>query len=55
MLAARRATFELYEAEAKSNADFAGIYRSWKQFRDTQFQWFKVAEAAFANFNYYVK
>ncbi|MBW8306815.1 MAG: ABC transporter substrate-binding protein [Thiobacillus sp.] len=55
MLAARRATFELYEAEAKSNPDFAAIYRPWKLFRDTQFQWFKVAEAAYANFNYYVK
>jgi TRAP-type mannitol/chloroaromatic compound transport system substrate-binding protein len=55
MLAARRATFELYEAEAKTNPDFATIYRSWKLFRDTQFQWFKVAEAAYSNFNYYVK
>jgi len=55
MLAARRATFELYEAEAKVNADFAAIYRPWKAFRDTAFQWFKVNEAAYANFNYYVK
>ncbi len=55
MLAARRATFELYEAEAKTNADFAAIYRPWKAFRDTSFQWFKVNEAAYANFNYFVK
>ena len=55
MLAARRATFELYEEEAKINPDFAAIYRPWKLFRDTEFQWFKVAEAAYANFNYYVK
>ncbi|HEY9098918.1 MAG TPA: TRAP transporter substrate-binding protein [Thiobacillus sp.] len=55
MLAARRATFELYEAEAKTNPEFAAIYRPWKRFRDTEFQWFKVAEAAYANFNYYVK
>jgi len=55
MLAARRATFKLYEEEAKINADFATIYRPWKAFRDTQFQWFKVAEAAYSNFNYYVK
>jgi len=55
MLAARRATFELYEAEARTNPDFAAIYRLWKQFRDTEFQWFKVNEAAYANFNYYVK
>lgn len=55
MLAARRATFELYEEAARTNPDFAAIYRPWKKFRDTEFQWFKVAEAAYANFNYYVK
>ncbi|MDA8128305.1 MAG: TRAP transporter substrate-binding protein [Betaproteobacteria bacterium] len=55
MLAARRATFELYESEAKTNPDFAAIYRPWKAFRDTEFQWFKVAEAAYQNFNYFVK
>ena len=55
MLAARRATFKLYEEEAQTNADFATIYRPWKAFRDTEFQWFKVAEAAYSNFNYYVK
>ncbi len=55
MLAARRATFALYEAEAKTNPDFAAIYRDWKTFRDTAFQWFKVNEAAYSNFNYFVK
>ncbi|MGZ9143944.1 MAG: TRAP transporter substrate-binding protein [Candidatus Binatia bacterium] len=55
MLAARRTAFELYEEEAKTNPAFNEIYRSWKAFRDTEFQWFKVAEAAYANFNYYVK
>jgi TRAP-type mannitol/chloroaromatic compound transport system substrate-binding protein len=55
MLAARRATFELYEEEAKTNPDFAAIYRPWKAFRDTSFQWFKVAESAYSNFNYFVK
>ncbi len=55
MLAARRATFALYEAEAKANPDFAAIYPGWKAFRDTAFQWFKVNEAAYSNFNYFVK
>jgi len=55
MLAARRATFALYEAEAKTNPDFAAIYPGWKAFRDTAFQWFKVNEAAYSNFNYFVK
>lgn len=55
MLAARRATFELYAAEARTNPDFAAIYGPWKAFRDTSLQWFKVNEAAYANFNYFVK
>jgi len=55
MLAARRASFQMYEEEARTNPDFAAIYRPWKQFRDTEFQWFKVAEAAYANFNSFVK
>ena len=55
MLAARRAAFELYEEEARANPLFNEIYRPWKAFRDTEFQWFKVAEAAYSNFNYYVK
>ena len=55
MLAARRETFKLYEEEAATNPLFNEIYRPWKAFRDTEFQWFKVAEAAYANFNYYVK
>jgi TRAP-type mannitol/chloroaromatic compound transport system substrate-binding protein len=55
MLAARRETFRLYDEEAKKNPDFAEIYRGWKAFRDTEAQWFKVAEAAYSNFLYYVK
>ncbi len=55
MLAARRASFQMYEEEARANPDFATIYRPWKKFRDTEFQWFKVAEAAYSNFNYFVK
>ena len=55
MLAARREAFALYEEEAKANPIFNEIYRPWKAFRDTEIQWFKVAEAAYSNFNYYVK
>jgi TRAP-type mannitol/chloroaromatic compound transport system substrate-binding protein len=55
MLAARRASFELYEEEARINPQFNEIYRPWKAFRDTEFQWFKVAESAYSNFNYFVK
>jgi TRAP-type mannitol/chloroaromatic compound transport system substrate-binding protein len=53
MVAARRIAFEIYEEETKKNAAFRKIYTDWKQFRDTSFQWFKVAEAPYANFVYY--
>ena len=55
MEAARKAAFEMYDAEARANPAFARIYREWKPFRDAQIQWFKVAEAAYANFLYFVK
>jgi hypothetical protein len=32
-----------------------GYTASGKQFRDTEIQWFKVAEASYANFLYYSK
>ena len=55
MEAARKAAFAMYDEEAARNAAFARIYREWKTFRDTEIQWFKVAEASYANFLYYSK
>jgi TRAP-type mannitol/chloroaromatic compound transport system substrate-binding protein len=55
MEAAKKAAFEIYEAEAKKNAAFAKVYKAWKQFRDTEMQWFKVAESSYENFLYYSK
>lgn len=55
MRAARQAAFELYEEEAARNAAFRRIYTEWKKFRDASLQWFKVSEAPYANFVYYVK
>ena len=55
MEAAKAATFAMYDAEAAKNPGFARIYGEWKKFRDQQIQWFKVAEAAYANFLYYSK
>ena len=55
MVAARKASFELYDAEARKNPAFARIYREWKPFRDAQIPWFKVAEAAYSNFLYFTK
>ena len=55
LFAAKRekAAFELYDAEAGKNPDFARIYAPWKAFRNAELQWFKVAEASYANFLYY--
>ena len=55
MLAARRTAFEIYAEEAKNNPAFKTLYGSWKPFRDAQIQWFKIAEAPYQNFLYYVK
>jgi TRAP-type mannitol/chloroaromatic compound transport system substrate-binding protein len=55
MQAAMKATFQMYDAEAKKNPSFAKIYKEWKAFRDMEIQWFKVAEASYANFIYYTK
>jgi len=51
--AAQKAAFEIYEAEAAKNPDFARIYEPWKTFRNAELQWFKVGEASYANFLYY--
>jgi TRAP-type mannitol/chloroaromatic compound transport system substrate-binding protein len=55
MEAARKAAFAMYDAEAGKNPSFARIYGEWKKFRDLELQWFKVAEASYANFLYYTK
>ncbi len=55
MLAARRTAFEIYEEEAGKNPAFKTLYDNWKKFRDAEIQWFKIAEAPYQNFLYYVK
>ncbi|ARU31461.1 ABC transporter substrate-binding protein [Sulfuriferula sp. AH1] len=55
MLAARRAAFEIFDEEAARNPAFRTIYIEWKKFRDSEIQWFKVAEAPYENFLYYMK
>jgi TRAP-type mannitol/chloroaromatic compound transport system substrate-binding protein len=52
LVAARKAAFELYDDEAAKNPGFKKIYGEWKKFRDTEIQWFKIAEAAYENFLY---
>lgn len=51
--AARKAALEVYEEEAKKSPAFKRIYTEWKRFLDNSVQWFKVAEASYANFLYY--
>ncbi|BBP01104.1 TRAP transporter substrate-binding protein [Sulfuriferula nivalis] len=55
MLAARERAFALYDEEAAKNPAFKKIYIEWKKFRDSEIQWFKVGEAPYQNFMYYVK
>jgi TRAP-type mannitol/chloroaromatic compound transport system substrate-binding protein len=52
LVAANKAAFALYDEEAAKNPAFKKIYTEWKKFRDTEIQWFKVAEASYANFLY---
>ena len=54
MQACYRASFELYEETAARNPGFRKVYDHWKAFRDTQYQWFRVAENSFDNFVYYM-
>jgi TRAP-type mannitol/chloroaromatic compound transport system substrate-binding protein len=49
MVAARKAAFALYDEEAARNPAFKKIYTEWKKFRDNEIQWFRVAEASYAN------
>ena len=55
MLAARSAAFEIFDEEAAKNPAFKTVYTEWKKFRDSEIQWFKVAEAPYENFLYYMK
>ncbi|MCU0840679.1 MAG: TRAP transporter substrate-binding protein [Thiobacillaceae bacterium] len=55
LVAARDAAFALYEEEAGRNPGFRKIYVEWKKFRDLEIQWFRVAEASYANFLYYAR
>jgi TRAP-type mannitol/chloroaromatic compound transport system substrate-binding protein len=50
MAAAEKAAFELYEEESAKNESFRKIYTEWKKYRDTEIQWFKLAETSYDNF-----
>ncbi|MCO4769379.1 MAG: TRAP transporter substrate-binding protein [Deltaproteobacteria bacterium] len=48
MAAARRESEALLEEFAAEDATFKKVYDAWKPFRDRQFDWFSVAELAYA-------
>lgn len=47
--AGRKTAFALYDEEAARNPDFSKIYTAWKQFRDSQLPWFRIAEHSYGN------
>jgi len=50
--AAYKAAFQLYDETAAASPNFKKVYDSWKQFRDEEYLWFRVAENPFENFVY---
>ena len=54
MQACYKAAFELYDETAAKNPAFRKVYDHWKAFRDSEYQWFRVAESTFDNFAYFM-
>ncbi|PZP48224.1 MAG: ABC transporter substrate-binding protein [Azospirillum brasilense] len=52
MQAAYKSAFELYDEISASNPRFKKVYDHFRTFRDTQLQWFRVAENTYDNFVY---
>ena len=50
MAACYKAAHELYEETSAKNAKFKKVFTAWKEFRDTELQWFSIAENRFDNF-----
>ncbi|HYZ34618.1 MAG TPA: TRAP transporter substrate-binding protein [Crenalkalicoccus sp.] len=50
-----KAAHELYEETAAQNPRFKRIYEPFRQFRDVQYQWFRVSENSFENFVYFMQ
>ena len=55
MQACYKAAFELYDETAAKNPVFKKVYDHWHAFRDSQYQWFRVAESSFDNFGYFMQ
>src|SRR6476661_8535530 len=54
MQACYKAAFDLYDETAAKNENFRKVYEPWKAFRDSEYQWFRVAESTFDNFVYFM-
>ncbi len=52
MVAAHKASFELYDNEAGKNPAFKKIYTEWSKYRSQVQRWFALAEANMENFLY---
>ena len=55
MEAAERASYELYDELKAKSKHWATIYPQWKQFRDLEFLWFRVAEGTYDSYAFYSK
>lgn len=51
MLAAHKASFELYDEFSVKYPKFKKVYEQWRKFRDDEYLWFKVAERAYDSFS----
>lgn len=47
-----KAANEVMEETASKNPEFKKIYEPWKRFRNDEFQWFRIAEQAYAQFTF---
>jgi TRAP-type mannitol/chloroaromatic compound transport system substrate-binding protein len=52
MVAAQKASYELYEDEAAKNPAWKKIYEPWKAFRGEEFLWHRAAEFTYESFAY---
>jgi len=50
--AAEKATYEVYDELGKKSAHWKRIYPGWKEFRDEQFLWFRVAELSYDSYTF---
>jgi TRAP-type mannitol/chloroaromatic compound transport system substrate-binding protein len=55
MEASEKAAYELYDELKAKSAHWKRIYPEWKEFRDEQFLWFRVAESTYDNYSFFSK